>query len=176
MKKSDLKTGMRVKTRSGKIYLVIKDIDSMLYGHQDIAFINSNSFSCGGNYMEDLKYNSDSSYDIVEVFQIHDDPKALLNDKFLDLDKRLSIWKREEYTDEQKEVFKALKVLGFNWIARDDNGNMLMAYDEKPIKAGRYWGVNLGEYACDIAYDFDFIKWEDKEPFEIPELEVMLWR
>lgn len=171
MKKSDLKTGMRVKTRSGKIYLVIKDVDTMFYGHQDIAFINNNSFSCGSDYTEDLKDNSNSNYDIVEVFQINHDEKSLLTDTFLDLDKRFSIWKRQEFTDRQKEIFKALKVLGFNWIARDKD-NPVIAFDIKPDRRSICWYTTNCKQAelftKNTQEKFDFVKWEDEEPFEIP--------
>jgi len=174
MKKSDLKTGMRVKTRNGNIYLVVKDVDATLYGHQDVALVNNNSFILLDDYNEDLTDNSNSNYDIVEVFQITWDANSLLSDSFLNLDERFSIWKREEFTDRQKEVFKALKLLGFNWIARDDIDDALLAYDEKPRKKGGYWVVGEEDYTCDITYDFafdfDFIKGEDKEPFKIPEL------
>lgn len=171
MKKSELKTGMRVRTRNGQIYLVIKDVQHV-DGHEELAFINKQGFTRGSNYNDELIniFGHSNNFDVMEVYTINEKLNSLLNAYTFDLNKRFLIWKRQEYTDMQKEIFKALKVLGFNWIARDDNRNMLMAYDEKPIKTGGYWDVNLGEYACDIAYDFDFIKWEDEEPFEIPTL------
>ena len=95
---------------------------------------------------------------------------SLLNAYTFDLNKRFLIWKRQEYSVEQKEIFKALKVLGFGWIARDDIDNALFAYDEKPIKKGGYWIAGTDGSICDIDRKLDFIKWEDEEPFGIPEL------
>ena len=173
MKKSDLKTGMRVKTRNGNIYLVVKDVDATLYGHQDVALVNNNSFILLDDYNEDLTDNSNSNYDIVEVFQITWDANSLLSDSFLNLDERFSIWKREEYTDEQKEIFKALKTLGFNWMARDKD-NPVIAFDIKPERRSFTWYSTKCKQAelftNSMQETFDFVKWEDEEPFEIPEL------
>ena len=175
MKKSDLKTGMRVRVRNGGVYLVIKDVDTMLYGHQDIAFVNNISFICGNDYTEDLKDNNNLNYDIVEVFQVNHDEKSLLTYAFLDLKRRFSIWKRQEYTEEQKEIFMALKVLEFNYIARDSKSitSSLCAYAKKPTKGDKIWLCNLSNRIISITTKddiFDFLKWEDEEPFEIPTL------
>jgi len=175
MKKSDLKTGMRVKTRNGNIYLVVKDVDATLYGHQDVALVNNNGFILLDDYNEDLTDNCNSNYDIVEVFQITWDANSLLSDSFLNLDERFSIWKREEYTDEQKEIFKALKTLGFNWIVRDSDYT-IYAYESKPEKYKYDWQshnetcMEIGSNKILNAPHLNFINWEDEEPFEIPEL------
>lgn len=72
MKKSELKTGMWVTTRGGAEYMVVKDVQTLLYGHQEIAFIGEDGFILGGNFNEDLKTTSPLSptmehYDIVEI-------------------------------------------------------------------------------------------------------------
>jgi hypothetical protein len=173
MKKSELMTGMRVRTRSGKIYLVVKDIQHA-NRHEELAFISKVGFMSGSSYDDNLiiKNGYRDKFDIVEVYTVNENPNSLLQTFTLDLDVKNSIWKRQEYTAEQKEIFKALKTLGFNWIARDDINDALLAYDEKPRKKGGYWIVGEDDYACDIACDFafDFIKGEDEEPFKIPEL------
>jgi len=73
-----------------------------------------------------------------------------------------------EYTAEQKEAFKALKTLGFNYIAMNENEE-LMAYVFKPNKNMHTWYVEGNVADLDTPY-LDFIKWEDTEPFKIPEV------
>ena len=75
-----------------------------------------------------------------------------------------------KYTDKQKEIFKALKVLGFNWIARDKDDEVV-AFDTRPNKLTACWhttNCKSSEFTNKTQLNFDFIKWEDEEPFEIP--------
>ena len=177
MKKSDLKTGMRVRMRDGSISLVVCDV--LIDGKKDILFaFDDGGWMDGSSYKDNLTvkecegYEDDEEFDIMEVYLI-DERKNNFTNNFMKLNKRYSIWKREEYTDEQKEVFKALRLLGFNWIAKDNNGE-LYAYKEKPHKtSGDKWIDNKLSYIYLSTLDknlFDFIKWEDNEPFEIPTL------
>lgn len=171
MKKSDLKTGMRVKFRNGDIYLVIKDIQH-IDGHQELAFVNENGFMLGSSYndeLNDMSCDYSNDYDVMEVYQINDSPISLLQSNILNLDERHLIWKRPEYTEEQKETFKALKVLGYKFIARDKDGD-LTAYNSKPTEGKIWWfAPNDATMECELEKEtFDFIKWEDTEPFEIP--------
>lgn len=96
MKKENLKTGMRVETRNGDIYLVLKDIDTHFYGHQDIGFACDGDFLEGTKFNNDLTYDGNRDYDIVKVYQINSSPKSFLNTVTLNLDKRFLIWEREE--------------------------------------------------------------------------------
>lgn len=70
MEKADLRTGMRVKTREGNVYIVLKDYDTANYGHQDIFFCGEYGFLIGTRYSEDLTYvqGEGGRYDIVQVF------------------------------------------------------------------------------------------------------------
>ncbi len=78
------------------------------------------------------------------------------------------------YTDKQLEVFKMLKdVFHLNFIARDGNAfdNDLFGYVGKPVRrdGDDAWDlqptmVELSLLDKDI---FDFIKWDDKEPFDL---------
>ena len=80
-----------------------------------------------------------------------------------------------EYTDEQKEIFKALKTLGYNYIARDSDYS-IYAYESKPEKCMGNWHsiddncVGLETDKILNAPHLNFINWEDGEPFEIPEV------
>lgn len=173
MKKSSLKTGMRVKLRDERIFLVIKDVDTFNYGHQDVAFVDNAGFFNGTEFKDDLTHDYNDNWDIVEVFNSDIESNTQLVRKFLDTNVRYSIWKRKEYTEEQKEIFKALKVLGFNWMARDKD-NPVIAFDIKPERRSFTWYSTKCKQAelftNSMQETFDFIKWEDEEPFEIPDL------
>ena len=79
-----------------------------------------------------------------------------------------------EYTDRQKEAFKALKnVFNLNFVARDKD-EVLWGYTTKPVRGNGAWTTQID---CEINalntihYDiFSFLKWED-EPFELPTIE-----
>ena len=116
------------------------------------------------------KGDSTKGYFFDEKGYLYNSFKQELNRYIADiLNGKLKIIKLPNYTDEQKEIFKALKLLGFNYIARD-NDEDLIAYKSKPIKGSLWW---FDEKDDDIDLnkdDFKLIKWEDKEPFEIPTL------
>lgn len=86
---------------------------------------------------------------------------------------KFKIVKIPKYTEEQKEVFKALKVLGYKYITRDKifGNDDLNAYSDKPNKSSNYWIANDETKVAELNHNlFEFIKWEDEEPFEIPEV------
>lgn len=106
----------------------------------------------------------------VWVLECHGLTKEEMNKKNkIVLDK----WLKEVEVDVQLtaheiEVLKALKVLGFNWIARDGN-NYLFAYEEKPTRSIEFFyedGINM-MLDKDL---FTFITWQDEEPTSIEEL------
>lgn len=97
MKKSELMTGMRVRTRSGKIYLVVKDIQHA-NRHEELAFISKVGFMSGSSYDDNLiiKNGYRDKFDIVEVYTVNENPNSLLQTFTLDLDVKNSIWKRQK--------------------------------------------------------------------------------
>lgn len=77
---------------------------------------------------------------------------------------------------DEKEEYQMLKSLDddWEWTARDsggDHGGNLFAYSEKPFKC-----YDVGEWDCGIGilfvgtHRFQFIQWEDEEPYNIQEL------
>lgn len=79
-------------------------------------------------------------------------------------------------TDKQVEIFKALNLLGFRYIAQDSDG-AVYAFTDCPAKGIRAWGSN-GEYfnlkSKDLRAEvFDAISslvdWSDTEPLCIAE-------
>lgn len=85
----------------------------------------------------------------------------------------LDSWMKEvevkhELSEKEIEVLKALKVLGLNWIARDED-NILYAYDSKPIKSSLGYDI-LGNWFHLNKDLFSFITWQDEEATNIEEL------
>nr|DAE34612.1 MAG TPA: hypothetical protein [Caudoviricetes sp.] len=72
-------------------------------------------------------------------------------------------------TDDEKAL---CKLLGRGWIARDKN-NMLWWYENKPTANNGHAGCNSKGSLCSMLNklfsqcEFDFIKWEDGEPWEV---------
>lgn len=98
MKKSELKTGMWVTTRSGAQYMVIKDVRTQLYGPQEIAFIGKEGFMLGDNYSEDLEMTTLSSpfieeYDIVEIRGFRE---GFISANTYLVDNQPLLWRRKE--------------------------------------------------------------------------------
>ena len=60
----------------------------------------------------------------------------------------------------------------YKYIARDDVGNELYVYGkEKPEKMDRKWRYsNLNDSLKPFNHLFQFVKWEDDEPYEISKL------
>lgn len=75
-----------------------------------------------------------------------------------------------EFTEEEKNVFKTFKQIGYNYIARDEDGELAL-YSDKPYKKPTMWNYDSGEYMELKINMFKSIKWEDSEPFEIPDFE-----
>lgn len=77
-----------------------------------------------------------------------------------------------EFTKGENDALKGLKLLKFNYIARNETGE-LMAYTDKPEKnyTLSVWQDQFGEITYVNPHMFDFIQWKDSEPFEIPNIE-----
>lgn len=72
-------------------------------------------------------------------------------------------------TDDEKALCKLLNKNGY--IARDSN-NKLFYYPVKPHKNNISWGCEHDKFIISIndsfpTCKFDFIKWEDEEPWEV---------
>jgi len=102
MKKSDLKTGMIVKTRGGKTALVVRNtfFESGIFGKNDVIIFAKNNWASLNSYFDDLTWDGDCrQFDIIEVYTPH------LPCDFLSIDtltnKRWGefpcIWKRDKF-------------------------------------------------------------------------------
>lgn len=93
---------------------------------------------------------------------------------------RLREWAESEYVEKPTITSREKKFLNMllpksKYIARDEN-DKLYVYTEKPKRVIGYWGCPDGSYqiSADIFGNmFDFIKWEDEEPWRIEDLKKL---
>lgn len=93
-------------------------------------------------------------------------------------------WSESEYIEKPKytitskeKAFLDLLLPEWKYIARDNDCNRLFLYTDKPSKKSTYW-LSETKDANTIRYDvfdvkFDFIKWDDKEPWSIEDLKKL---
>lgn len=91
----------------------------------------------------------------------------------------LKEWANSEYTEMPKltnNEFRVCELLEYGWIARDKN-NQLHWYNKHPKKMKRIWMSNdMNDSTCLECVSifsnvkFDFIQWEDENPWAIEEL------
>lgn len=114
MKKSDLKTGMKVVTRDGSVYIVLKGIqtdyaDQYYKGVTDL-FVNpklqSYSWTSFEHFDENLCDNQSPEYDIMEV-SLPGHPY----DIFYQHNGYRVIWTREEKSESQKQLDTVMEKL-----------------------------------------------------------------
>ena len=90
--KSDLKTGMQVRTNAGRLYMVLENIDTKVYGKQQFILANfEGGFLCGSDYDDELKHADHSKYDIAKVYDV-----PVTSSILKPLRCAAPIWKREE--------------------------------------------------------------------------------
>lgn len=86
-------------------------------------------------------------------------------------------WLKSEHKEKPK-LSDAERVIlenvdeNYKWIARNEK-NVLFVYAERPIKREDYWLNTTMRYAFHLEpfnHLFQFIKWEDTEPYNIEEL------
>jgi hypothetical protein len=113
--KSDLETGMRVKTANGNFYIVVKNYQSKNYGFQDVMFFNFNGGFCiGDSYADDLSCQDMSDYDIIFVYSKSTDGEFL--DKNADVK---TLWDRNQKVVEMtiSEIETSLGIKNLKVIA-----------------------------------------------------------
>ena len=152
MKKSDLKYGNVVENRKGIKYLYhCKNSDKFLN-------LDYDAFLWIRNFDENLKCINDlNELDIMKVYKDYTCKELL--------------WERKEkpkLNEDEKAILKVLLNEKYKWIARDKN-DWLYVYASKPKKGITIW-ENTGSPMMPFVHLFNFIKWEDEEPYSIEEL------
>lgn len=149
MKKSDLKCGNVVELRNGLKFLFLDRHKSLVeltgVGCTDIDY-----------YDENLTRSSrQESYDIMKVYKDYTCKELL--------------WERKDpkITEDETVILRNVPK-HYEWIARDNDGH-LHIYASKPKKGLTIW-ADTGLPMVTFDHLFQFIKWEDEEPYSIEEL------
>ena len=152
MKKSDLKYGNVVELRDGTRYLY--------YSFYDNSLIDLNGYfrSCLDAYSDELNHKLKCGLDIMKVYNNYTCSKLLWQRK-----------EKPELTEDEKVVLRNIDKY-YNWIARDED-RTLSFHSVKPHKEAYFWSSLEASYVSDLFPNlFQFIKWEDDEPYSIEEL------
>jgi hypothetical protein len=88
--KDMLKTGMRVELKNGSRYVVLKDVETTFYGHQDFLLASGCDFLVGSEYEEDLTDKHFNSFTIMKVY------KSINESNILNLTVGKLLWQRPE--------------------------------------------------------------------------------
>ena len=153
MKKSDLEYGNVVEVRNGHKYIVyhdgyVKSLVSLITGWAtDLGFYNENLIY-SNNFME---------FDIMKVYKDYTCKELL--------------WERKEpkLAEDEKAILRNVPK-DYKWIARDASG-MVYIYTQRPEKLSCIWsGNSYGGIVIPFDHLFQFIKWEDDEPYSIEDL------
>ena len=67
-------------------------------------------------------------------------------------------------TQEDKLILEYAKLIGCNWVAKDEDGDVY-GYIDKPVKSYNWWKSTNKAYK--LYYDISILSWEDAEPYEI---------
>ena len=150
MKKSDLEYGNVVETREGIKYLYhCKNSDKFLN-------LDYDGFLWIRNFDENLNIiDCDNGLDIMKVYKDYTCKELL--------------WERKEAkpTEDEKAILRNLPK-EYKWIARDLSG-MVYIFIERPEKGQAIW-YGCGQPMIPFYHLFQFIKWEDEEPYSIEKL------
>ena len=156
MKKSDLKYGNVVETREGIKYLYHwKTSDKFLNLDYD-GFLWIRNFDENLKCFDDLNELYDlNELDIMKVYKDYTCKELL--------------WERKDpkITEDEKVILRNLPK-EYKWIARDENG-LIFLYAKKPSKCEYSWG-GCKYMLLPLEHLFQFIQWEDEEPYSIEEL------
>ena len=155
MKKRDLEYGNVVETREGIKYLYHCMNSDKFLNLDDDGFLWSCDFDKNLKHIYDLY-----EFDIMKVYKDYTLTELLLERK-----------ETPKLTEDEKVILRNIDK-EYKWIARDDDG-LLCVYKEKPTKDDYDgWNDSAFSFASLWAFDnlFQFIKWEDDEPYSIEEL------
>lgn len=150
-KKEDLKYGMVVETKSGRKYMYN-------YRKEFVSLSGHSALDSDKHYANDLtaKVYCHEEFDIIKVYKDYTCQELL--------------WERKEIELSAAEgTILANLDCDFKYIARDEDGDLYI-YKEKPSLLFECWnGIGGCEFSA-FNHLFQFVKWEDEEPYYIPDL------
>lgn len=95
-----MKTGRVVETRGGRKFLVVRDVDTQLFGHQEWGLVNIDGFIICQDYdinLKEITSDSDNSFDIMKIYQKNSIDECQLSGNFMDIEnKKYLVWERKE--------------------------------------------------------------------------------
>lgn len=153
MKKNDLEHGNTVELRNGdKMLFCWHFPDEILVTLEGRKFITIDSY-------RDNLTNIDNAVgsDIMKVYKDYTCKELLWERK----EKKLVI------SEDEKAILRNVPK-HYKWIARDLSG-MVYIFIERPEKGQAIW-YGCGQPMIPFYHLFQFIKWEDEEPYSIEEL------
>lgn len=156
--KKDLDSGNVVEIKCGQKFLYHNIDRSKILDIRGYNYLELN------RYDENFNRKADKSeiFDIVKVYRDYTCEEVLWERK-----------KKPELTDVEKVLLRDYLSKGYKWIARDKDG-YIYVYITKPLTVSNTLWVSpyAYSYGCDITFErlFQFIKWEDEEPYSIEEL------
>ena len=150
MIKSELECGNVVELRNGLKFL-------FLGRHKSLVELTGVGCTDIDYYDENLTRSSrQESYDIMKVYKDYTLTELL--------------WERKEMpqlSEDEKVILRNVDKT-FKWIARDEDGTLSFHF-VKPHKEAYFWSSLEANYVR-FPNLFQFIKWEDDEPYSIEEL------
>ena len=152
MKKSDLEYGNVIETRMGDKYLFTFNFNK---GNQLLNLITGNSYLNLYEFHEDLT-NCCNIFDAMKVYKDYTCKELL--------------WERKEIpqlTEDEKVILKNIPKK-YKYIARDRSG-LIFLCSKKPSKCDYSW-IGYNDIASPYDHLFQFIEWEDEEPYSIEDL------
>ena len=152
MKKSDLQYGNVVETRMGDKYFVYHR-----YPEKALIRLNISEYITLDSYYENLTdINGFIEFDIMKVYKDYTCKELL--------------WERKEtpkLTEDEKVILRNFPK-DYKWIARDFSG-LVYIFIERPEKGQAIW-YGCGQPVIPFYRLFNFIQWEDEEPYLIEDL------
>ena len=154
MNKSDLKDGNVVELRNGDFYVLASIYNEYIL----IALTSKYHFNFDAYYTDLTNKCGFETLDIVKVYKDYTCQKLL--------------WERKEtpkLTEDEKVILRNVPK-GYKWIARDADDS-LGVYTKRPIQQMSVWSTDGWMVPMAPFYNlFQFIKWEDDEPYLIEDL------
>ena len=156
--KKDLDSGNVVEIRNGQKFLYHNIDRSKILDIRGYNYLELNRYDENFN----RKAGKSDIFDIVKVYRDYTCEEVLWERK-----------KKPELTDVEKAILRNYLSKGYKWIARDKE-DYIYVYITKPLTMSNTLWVSpyAYSYGCDITFErlFQFIKWEDDEPYSIEEL------
>lgn len=149
--------------------LEIGNVIELRNGYKFLYHCCGGAFSLDGKLTcPDLSKAFDENYENIDPSGDYDIIRI-----YSDYTLKIVLWKRKEeqkLTEDEKAILRNIDKK-YKYIARDDSDNLFI-HNTKPKKDGWEWSSDNGVYRSLIMFNhlFQFIKWEDEEPYLISDL------